>query len=532
MSSSTSYKRRRRRPGSGYRSAKLVPVEQAGNLPLGRAEFAAAGAVTVVALTLIALIWIVAGRAASDSRAEMRYRAEQLLTAQASTIAETVSHELLMIDQSLKIIQTAWNQNSDAVDLAKWKADMLALTAVSDDIFISDDKHIIRQDIYPKAVGQAIGSAYINFPHGSLETYQSDGTKDREALMLRGEVGAPIDARQFLMYVIRPLDHPKGWLLGAAYRSTELTKLFARAGLGYNPIVALVELRNGTVQAVVGPAARRPHTEFRTSPLYALMTRNDTGVWTGETSIDGVDRVHAYAHVPGRDLVVLVGSSSRQVMQPADALAAGAHSLAAVGSALVLAIGALVLWELYTTRANRRRQRILERNRKEIDRLRADDELQMARATLNADRLQKVLGSVTDGVALFDASQRLVQWNHPFQRGIGIPLRPDMPLEIMLREQIAAGVLGPVEAPDAEAARRMTVLRDARAEGLAQPGPDGETLMLRGLVVDAGGFMLLLNGLLHWEPPPPPAAVAEPAAPVAEVQPAEPLPPATTPIEW
>ena len=57
------------------------------------------------------------------------------------------------------------------------------------------------------------------------------------------EYAAPIDARQFLMYIVRPLDHPKGWLIGASFRSSELTKLFAQAALGYNPVVALVDTK-------------------------------------------------------------------------------------------------------------------------------------------------------------------------------------------------------------------------------------------------------------------------------------------------
>ncbi len=522
---SDKFKRQRRRSGTGYRNVKLIPVEQVRSLPIGKAEMAACAAVVVVVLALVALIWIVTQRAVQEARADMRYRTEQMLSGQAAVIAETMRQELLVIDQSLKVLQSAWKKDSDVVDLTKWKDDMPALLSVADDIFISDDKHIIRQDILPKAIGQSIGAAYVTFPHGSLETFQSDGTTDREALLLQGELGPPIDARMFMMYIIRPLDHPKGWLVGASFRSEELPRLFAKAGLGYNPIVALVELRHGTAQAIVGPAARRPRIDMSSSPLYGLISRSETGTWEGATSIDGIERVHAFSQVKGRDMAVLVGASTGEVTVPADNLAAGAYALATLGSVLVAAFGALVLWELYTLRGHKRRQRILERNRQELDRLRTDDAANVARSMVNAGRLQVVLKSIQDGIALFDSSQRLVQWNHPFECGIGIALRADMPLDALLREQVTAGLFGPVTDVEADVAHRLMVLRSGVEDGLTQLGPEGESLVLRGLPVEEGGFMLLLNGLAYWQAPPPPPA----AEPLEEKPPETPAP---APIEW
>jgi len=168
---------------------------------------------------------------------------------------------------------------------------------------------------------------------------------------------------------------------------------------------------------------------------------------------------------------------------------------------------------------------ILERNRQELDRLRIDDATANARSSVNAGRLQVVLKSIQDGIALFNSSQQLVQWNHPFLRGIGIDLRADMPLDALLRAQLAAGLFGEIADVEAEVARRLTVLRSGAEDGLTQPGPDGETLVLRGLPVEEGGFMLLLNGLAHWEAPPPPSAVESPEEKPPEIA-------APAPIEW
>jgi PAS domain-containing protein len=494
---------------------------------IGRAGLAAGAAVAIVAVALAVLIWIVTIRAVQDQRVEIRDRAEQALAGEAAAMAETIAHELVVIDQSLMILQAAWKENSDSVNLDLWRKQMPALTAVTNDLFICDETHVIRQDILPQAVGQGVGSAYVTFPHGSLEHLASDGSNDRESLLLQGDIGAPIDARQFLMYIIRPLDHPKGWLIGASYRSTELTKLFAEAGLGYNSVVALTDTKRGIVQAIVGPGARRPKTDLTQTPLFVAMSRTPAGTWVGETAIDGVERLHAFHRVGDRDMMVLVAASMSEVMAPADSVAAGARSVAVVATALVVAIGGLVLWELYTLRSHRRRQRAFERNKGELDRLRAAEATNTARARLNAARLQVVLDATMDGIALFDSSLRLVQWNHPFLRAIGIELRKDMPLDTLLREQATKGLFGPVADTEVEIARRVGILRTGDGAGLEQPGPDHETLTLRGLPIDEGGFMLLLNGLSTWErppPPPPSTEIDEQAAPEAQV--------GTASIEW
>jgi hypothetical protein len=131
---------------------------------MGMAEHLTGAAVAIVGIALIVLIWMVTSRAIQDQRAEIRDHAEQRLVSQTAVVAEQVRHELLMIDQSIALIQDAWKENSDTVDLTKLRQSLPALTSVSGDIFIADDQHIIRQDIVPAVVGQGIGAAYVSFP--------------------------------------------------------------------------------------------------------------------------------------------------------------------------------------------------------------------------------------------------------------------------------------------------------------------------------------------------------------------------------
>lgn len=125
------------------------------------------------------------------------------------------------------------------------------------------------------------------------------------------------------MYVVRPLDHPNGWLVGASYRSEELPKLFASATLGYNAVVALMDTKRGIVQSIIGPAARRPKTEISQTPLFSVLTKSVSGVWLGETPLDGMERMHAFHRVGDRDMTVLVAANWSEVMVLADSLAAG-----------------------------------------------------------------------------------------------------------------------------------------------------------------------------------------------------------------
>ena len=451
------------------------------------------GAITIVAAALISLIWIVTAWTIREQAAGVRVRAEQSLAAQASVIAETVAHELLMIDQSLTLIQQAWQADSGSVDLAKWKAMLPALLAVADDLFIADEKRIIRQDVLPAAVGQGIGAAYVPFPHGSLEQIPSAGGADAETAAPRHRPGPATDARQFLVYLVRPLDHPKDWFVGASYRSKELVKLFVDAALGYNPVVSLIDTRHGTVQAVIGPAARRPTTDLTKTRLYGVLERASSGVWLGETAIDGAERLHAFHRVAGRDMAVLVAASWAEIMQPARDLEAGAHTLAFVGSGLVAIISGLVLWAVFKSRDRARKQQSVDRNRRELERLRATEASLTTTARHAANRLQVVLNGAKDGIALLDPGLRLIQWNHRFSEDIGIDLRPDMPLDTLIRNQAARHLFEPEPSAETEIARRLGLLSVGEATGLPQAGRHRGQLLLRSVPVAEGGLMLLLN---------------------------------------
>ena len=206
----------------------------------------ASSAVAVVCLALIALIWINTVRAVHEESVETRVRAETVVTADATILVDQVRRELNEVEQSLTILQSSWNTNPRAFNLTRWHAVLPVLTDVAQDIFIANEKHIIVQDVMPQAVGQGIGSAYANFANGSLEPISQGGTADdAKTAMLEGELGPSGVQRQYVLYLIRPLASPPGWLIGASYNTGALAKLFASASLGMHGVAALVDTHRG-----------------------------------------------------------------------------------------------------------------------------------------------------------------------------------------------------------------------------------------------------------------------------------------------
>jgi ketosteroid isomerase-like protein len=108
-------------------------------------------------------------------------------------------------------------------------------------------------------------------------------------------------------------------------------------------------------------------------------------------------------------MVVMVAANHNEVMASADGLASAARSLASVATVLLVIVAALVLWEFCTLQGHRRQQRIFDRNRNELERLRGDEAANGAGAQLNAARLQVVLDNTGEGRDLRRGQMRLAR---------------------------------------------------------------------------------------------------------------------------
>ena len=85
-------------------------------------------------------------------------------------------------------------------------------------------------------------------------------------------------------------------------------------------------------------------------------------------------------------------------------------------------------------------------------------------------------------------------WNQHFPEFTGVPadiLRVGLPMEDILRGQVAGGEFGPVDV-EAEVARRMALLRSGGSMGtIERPRPGGRQLEIRRNPLPGGGFVTL-----------------------------------------
>lgn len=536
--SSRPRRHRHRRVGSTarrYKPSELVRIDP--RRQVSREAILVAIAVALVSAALITLVWIMANRSIDESRTLVREQVEQSLSAQAATLGEQARLELSIIDQTLAVLQAAWNKDSVNFQLSDWHKTLPALTGVADDIFIAGQNRIIQQDILPQAVGQGIGAAYLNFPHGSLEIFNPDGSPIQDSRIIPSPSNASVEARRFLVYIARPLGTPPQAILGASWRTGELTRHYASADLGFNGVAAMIDTRQGGLQAIAGPSSRRPRTDLSRTEMYEVMKKAGRGVWTGPTGMDGVERIHGFYTVPGRDLLVLVGMLRSQAMAPAEALASATRSVAVVASGLVVIIAGVVIWALARRRERRRQARTFQRAQTDLQTAQSDLAAARSRGTVAAAQVRALLDGTTDAAATFDADLKLSNWNERFALTSGIEataLREGLPLDEVLRLQARAGMFGGGEDPEAEVARRMQVLVGGATEApLTQMGPAGTPIVVSAQRMPDSGLVLFLGGLSEWQAPP--RVAPEPELrfiePVAEAQQDTPSTPAPK-VDW
>ncbi len=447
-----------------------------------RQKFVFIGTIAFICAALIALIWVATNRAIRDQRAETEARARTWVQTQANLLTEAARRELATIDQSLVLVQSAWDADPDKFSLAHWQASIPGLADVVGEYFIANNKDVIVQDTLPQAVGQGIGGAYASVDQGKLEQITPNGGVRRDAQMVLGEVHDNGVVRRYLMYLVRSLKSRPGWLVGASYRSSALVKVFAEGGLGTRGLAALIDTRQGGVQAVAGPAALHPKLNVGSTRMYKAFQNQDfSGVWTGPTGIDGVRRVQAFRRVPGRDLVAVVGIDLHDWMAPTETWARHARELAALASLLVAAVGGLVLWWLWTLETNRRLRSALTQARGEGGGV--------------ATQLRAALELSAEGAALFGADWRLIAWNPAFATALGLPpvaLRRGIDVQDLLRQK--AGRPGAAESA-AEHAQSETARKPEQAAATAgDTAADTMEAELSGHLVERMAAQLLRSG--------------------------------------
>jgi signal transduction histidine kinase/CheY-like chemotaxis protein len=446
-----------------------------------------AAGIIVATACLIGLTWIGTLREIRGERQENEARLEATLDNQALGFSEQINRQILVLDETLRILAQAYHGDPRNFDLADWRDHLVALNGLSHDVTIAGENGVIRQSSRPGDIGQNVADEDY-FQKLSRSPDPANGPFIGPATF------DPIE-RQWHMNVARAIYRSDGSFAGVInvhYRTVSITEILTRAELGPGSFEAVIGLADARLRAAAGPATFSPDTTLRGTPVFAAIEHRDRGIWIGPSPIDGVPRIHAFRRLPDRGLAVIVAMNLDAAVRPATVwrrqadLFAGCISLLLAGMALLL---------LQIKRQARLREAVLAHDKTVLASANAQLETARSVAIGKAQQLGATLSGMTDGVCMFDADMRLVEWNERYPEVAGVPaeiLRVGLPLEDVLRAQIAGGQLGVVDDPDAEITRRLAQLRSGRHATVQRQRPDGHTVELRRKHLPDGGFVTLI----------------------------------------
>jgi signal transduction histidine kinase/CheY-like chemotaxis protein len=422
-------------------------------------------AIIIAALLLVALTWIGARDAIRAHRTEVRARVQAEILAKALTLEDQLRRELLSLEQTLRILEYEWQRDPQHFDLAARASQVVVINDVSLQLFISDAQGIVRSSSRPAILGTDISKRDYFIHEASLPT--------DEGKMFMGELTQGQVTRLWQINLARRLDNPDGSFAGviaASYDTNSFTRFYREIDLPAHGIIAVVSIRDGAAWTLAGPDENPAVISIARSPLLAAMQQSAEGSWTGTSGLDDVDRMYAFATVPDHDLKVVIGLDRDEALRSATDWEMNAL-LFTGGITLLIAVLALLLLRAQT--AARRRHESLARER----------------AILEA-----TLTGMSDGIMMVDRDLRLMAWNQHFPQFTGVPaeiLHVGLPMEKILRAQVARGEFGPVDV-EAEVARRMGLLHSGGAMGtIERPRPGGRQLEIRRNPLPGGGFVTL-----------------------------------------
>jgi signal transduction histidine kinase len=437
--------------------------------------------VIVTAGILIALTWIGARGAIQSQQAASQARAEAVVVNEALAFEAQVRRQLLAIDQTLRILQMEWRRDPAHFDLKTWADQVVALTDVSLQIFLTDAQGTVRASSRDAIVGTDV-SGRDYFRHEA-------GLPADDGKMFIGSLTRGLVTRQWQLNLVRRLDRPDGSFAGvisASYDPRWLGQFYDETDLGTRGVMAVVSLTDGSLRALVRPTVAEPPRSIAGSPMFAAMVANPNGAWIGPSAFDGIDRINVFRAVPNRDLAVVVGIDKAEAMRSSITWENSVVVFAGGVTAFVLLAAGLLLWEDW---AARRREETLTRDRAVL----AAAE---ARAQAKTAQLNATLTGMTDGIMMVDADLRLVEWNARFPEFTGVPpeiLRVGMRLEDIWRAQAAAGEFGAVDVEAEVARRRASLDPESNTEIVQRLRPGGRRLELRRNPLPGGGFVTLYS---------------------------------------
>ena len=189
--------------------------------------------------------WMLTDRLVQDQGAEIRERTEQALAGQAATMSETIAHEMQMIDKVCRSSRPHGNVTATASTWCSGKRPCRPCWACPKTFSSPTTITSSARISFPKRWDRGVWRLLCNVPAWRARNLRTQRHQEQGVDVAAGRRrfagrGAPVpDVHR------QAAGSPENWLIGASYRSTELTELFAQAALGFNPVVALVDTQNG-----------------------------------------------------------------------------------------------------------------------------------------------------------------------------------------------------------------------------------------------------------------------------------------------
>ncbi|HVZ09414.1 MAG TPA: PAS-domain containing protein [Rhodopila sp.] len=448
------------------------------------------GAIAALSAVLIALTWFITLRSVHTEQAESLSQTQATLSGEALAARTQIERQIVAIDQMLSQMTAAWQSSPATFDVSAWRRQALTVDDVARDVFVADDTGTIRQATLPDAIGQGVGNQ-------DFFIVLSARPRSDSRLFLGAPTITPL-LRQWHINAARALRHPDGTFAGTIntdYRIDAITAVLGQPALGSNGMALVVSLKDGKLRGMVGGAPTDPDVSIADTPLFAALQAADSGVWTGRSPTDAVTRILAFSRIPDRDLAVAVGMDEQQALAQALAWRKQAIIYATIVTLLILATAWLLARRVrlaaHTARATRELSEALAFAKAQADVLRAAEERK-------SGQLDATLAGAGEGIAIIDSHLCLAEWNDRFCDLAGVPasqLRAGMPMEEVVRGQIAAGSFGPVDDPDAELAQQIARLRAHTAVSVRRQHPDGRTLEIHRRPLPEGGFVLYYSDI-------------------------------------
>lgn len=440
---------------------------------------------------MVGVLWFGAVSAILEHRAAERARIEMAMQGKADLAAGEIRRELLVTDQSLRILEVEWERDAGTFNFDDWRKRLLALSNGSLQIFRADSTGIVRQSSRPDLVGDDVGGRDY-FRHEVLLP------RDEQHIFI-GSLIRGLKTNLWQINIARRLDTPNGSFAGVIVASLDASmfqSLADRLDLRAYGLLAVTDT-DGAVRGLGNLSLLGGSLSLAGSPVLARMDQEDHGIWSGPSPFDHADRIMAFATVPGYGLRVLVGAERRRAMLPALEWQHAAIAFTVASTLLVLAMAAGVFWvergaRIHHTFVLRERAALAQSN------LALQGAEQRERA--KAHQLEATLSGMSDGIMMVDTEMRLLAWNAHFPEFTGVPrdiLRIGLPMQDILRAQALAGEFGDVD-PDTEVARRITLLRLGGSMGtIERKRPDGRILEIRRNRLPDGGFVTLYSDITN-----------------------------------